>query len=103
MTLSTGGTGSVTATGSIGAGAGGTLSITSGSGGITLNGNAALTGGTIDLNGGTGGITLEGASVLGAAGEVVDLTTGAGGVVNELGTATIVAATLAAAAARAVR
>ena len=70
-----------------------TLSITSGAGGITLNGGTTLTGQTINLDGGSGGISLIGNAVVGQANAVVDLTAGAGGV-TEFDTSTIIAATL---------
>jgi hypothetical protein len=93
ITLTTSATGAINATGSIGAGSGATLSITSGSGGITLSGNADLTGGTVNLDSGSGGISLIGNAVVGQANAVVDLTAGAAGV-TEFDSSTIVAATL---------
>ncbi len=62
-----------------------------GSSDITLNGAAVVAGPTIDLN--AGSIALNGSSLLGRTGALVDLTTTAGGVVEQ-STATIVAATL---------
>ncbi len=80
----------ITATGSIGAG--GTLSLTAGSGGIALNGAAQFTGTTIDMSAGVGGIALNGTSVLGQSGATIDLTSAGG--VNEVAGATLIAGTL---------
>ncbi|HET7880648.1 MAG TPA: hypothetical protein VFL55_07155, partial [Acetobacteraceae bacterium] len=85
-------TGTISVSGSIGSGAG-SLSVTSGSGGIALNSGAVLTGPTIDLNGGTGGIALTGNASVGQSGGVVDLTATAGGI-DEATTSTIIAGTL---------
>jgi len=89
--LSASGSGAIAATGSIGAGR--TLSVTSGSGGISLGTGAVLTGPTIDLNGAAGGIALNSNASVGQPGGLVDLTTTASGV-TEAATATVTAGTL---------
>ncbi|HEY1936194.1 MAG TPA: filamentous hemagglutinin N-terminal domain-containing protein [Acetobacteraceae bacterium] len=91
ITLSTNTTNQISATGSLGAGT--LVAVTSGSGGIALNTGAVLTGPTIDLNGNGGPVTLSAGSQLGQTGDIVDISTSAGGV-NENAAATITAATL---------
>ncbi len=74
-------------------GATSTVSLTSGAGGIALGTGAIVTGATIDLNGAAGGIAITNNAILGAIGDIVDLTTTGGGV-TESGTSSLIAATL---------
>ena len=90
VALATVGTGKITSTGSINAGR--TLSVTAGTGGIALNAGAIITGPTIVLSG-TGPLSLTGNALLGQSGAVVDVSTKSGGFVQEAG-AIIAAATL---------
>jgi len=79
IAVTTGGTGQVTASGTVSATAG-TLAVTSGSGGIVLGTGAVLTGAPVVLNAGGGPITLVGSARLGQSGEHIALIAGTGGI-----------------------
>ena len=83
ITLVNGGTDTIAATGSIGAGR--SLAVTSGSGGIALEGAAIVTGPTIVMDGGGGAIRLAAGARLGQAGALVDLSTAGGGIDQNAG------------------